>query len=138
MLNYYHQATIKDGKLIYDKPDMLELDLRNKNNKRVRILIEEIRPEMSEKSRNYYYAILKYEATQTHEFIGMSIDEIHNVLFRHFHGSLLKDTVTSFKSLTDTEFYQYLDDVIDFLTDLGVSIKTPQEYKQLRLWNGKK
>lgn len=140
MLNYYHLAEVKNGKLIFDNEHMFNLDLHNKENKRVRVLIEEDRPKASVKSKNYYFAILRNEATQMNEFAGLTVDEIHTILYRRIYGSQLGETqaIEQFNQMNDRNFKAYLDSTIDFLTNLGARIKPPATYQRLTRWSGKK
>jgi len=145
-LKYKHFFKVKNGKIIWEKPDLLKEKISMLEGKEGYAIITELEEEITRNQYAYYFgAIIKAECMNSEAFIGMTAKEIHQHLFQELKSYVrgvtikrkgkepietFKPFVEDFNSYGRKKMAQYIDELIPhLLNNYGIEVKDSVYYK---------
>jgi hypothetical protein len=123
-------ATVKDGKIKFNRPDLFNLYLGAFEDKEVIVTVESKRYKRSLKQNNYYWGVV---IPIIGDYLGYDPDEMHEALkWKFLRKTNSKDpklmTVKSTTSLSTVEFIDYVDRIVRWAAiDYQISIPDPDQ-----------
>lgn len=144
---YKHYFTIRDGKFIWEEPDMLEFKRKSLEGVRAYAILEEVEDDITPNQYAYYFGgIIRKECMVSEAFQGLSDKQIHQVLFTELRstqkGIKNKDGTTRLVTVTDDfgsykkpDMIKYIEEVIAHLQlEYDIHPKPAEHYKYNRFY----
>ena len=145
-LQYKHAFTITDGRIYWDKPDLLRAKLFMLENKRgyAIITMEEDKPS-SNQWAFYWGGIINGECMHSNCFLGLNEKEVHHILFSELRSytrgvtitkkdgeemHIQKEFIDDFSTYSKKKLSEYIEQLIPHLkNDYGIIIKDSKDYQ---------
>lgn len=144
---YKHYFIIRDGKFIWEEPDMLEFKRKSLEGVRSYAILEEVEGDITPNQYAYYFGgIIRKECMVSEAFQGLSDKQIHQVLFTELRstqkGIKNKDGTTRLVTVTDDfgsykkpDMIKYIEEVIAHLQlEYDIHPKPAEHYKYNRFY----
>lgn len=144
-LKYKHFFTVRNGKYIWDDPDMFRAVRMQMEGRRGYAIIEEEKGQKTLNQLGYYFGgIIRHECMSSDVFAGYTDRQIHSILFGLLRsetkgvklpdGSVkLVNVSEDFSKYKIDDMTAYLEELIPFLqTEFDIHPKPPSHYKENR------
>lgn len=137
----YHLGTVKNGRVVYDRPVFLQSELDKLEGRQIRIYFEEIKEKKSIPQLAFYFGgIIRKTCMGSTLFEGWmegEIDQFFRTRFlsyiktiRSSDGTVTFTTVQNeLRDLTKDEMTLFINHVIQFLAENGIEVLEPEMYK---------
>jgi hypothetical protein len=129
MNRFEMQFHVQERKLEFPYVDNLKRFLSALSDGRYILVVRKIRKSRSLPQNSYYWKIISIIA----EEVGYDIQELHeHFKFRFLVSETRPQRVKSTTELNTSEMAVYVDQVIQFATENGITILSPEEFYALR------
>jgi hypothetical protein len=137
----YHYGTVKNGRIIYDRPVFYQAELQKLDGKDVKVVIEERKEKKTIPQLAFYFGgIIRKTCLESTLFEGWMDEEIDQ-FFRHRFLSYIKTmrypdntsaavkVINELRDLSKDEMTMFISHVIRFLNENGIEVLEPEMYK---------